>query len=77
MHIITAKQFDLGTYYPEPKFCVLLNDGCDTIPEHFNDAEDTQINMEVKNRKGFFDVFANENPIITPVPEKTNKKKRA
>ncbi len=72
VRITTAEHFPLGTYYPEPNFCVLLPDGCDTIPERFTNTEYKQMNMEspvlirqVKRREGFSAVFSNKNPIIT------------
>lgn len=72
VRITTAEHFPLGTYYPEPNFCVLLPDGCDTIPERFTNTEFKQMNMEspvlirqVKRREGFSAVFSNKNPIIT------------
>ncbi len=33
VRIITAEHFPLGTYYPEPNFCVLLPDRHNTLPE--------------------------------------------
>ncbi|XDV25323.1 hypothetical protein PO909_029254 [Leuciscus waleckii] len=77
VRIITAEHFPLGTYYPEPNFCVLLSDESDTLRESFDYARDTENNMEspilirqVKQREGFKAVFANKDPIITPVPKK-------
>ncbi|XP_059366470.1 uncharacterized protein LOC132105406 [Carassius carassius] len=72
VRIITAKHFPLGTYYPEPNFCVLLPDGHDTLPERFTNTKSREMNMEspvlirqVKRRQGFTAVFANKNTIIT------------
>lgn len=72
VRIITAKHFPLGTYYPEPNFCVLLLDGHDTLPERFTNTKSREMNMEssvlirqVKRRRGFSAVFADKNPIIT------------
>ncbi len=72
VRIITATHFPLGTYYPEPNFCVLLPDGRDTLPERFTNTKSKQMNMEspvlirqVKRRQSFTAVFANETPIIT------------
>ncbi|KAI2665277.1 Syndetin [Labeo rohita] len=77
VRIITAEHFPLGTYYPEPNLCVLLPDECDTLPESFTQGQKKTINMEspvlmrqVKLRRNFLAVFANKNPIITPVSEK-------
>ncbi|XP_043092534.1 trichohyalin-like [Puntigrus tetrazona] len=73
VRIITAEHFPLGTYYPEPNFCVLLPEGCDTLPERFTNTKSKHMNMEspvlirqVKRRQGFSAVFANKNAIITP-----------
>ncbi len=72
VRIITAEHFPLGTYYPEPNFCVLLPDGHDTLPECFTNTKSKQMNTkspvlirQVKRREGFSAVFANKNPIIT------------
>lgn len=76
VRIITAEHFPLGTYYPEPNFCVLLSDESDTLRESFDYARDPENNMEspilirqVKLREGFRAVFANGNPLITRVPK--------
>lgn len=74
VRVITAEHFPLGTYYPEPNFCVLLPDGCDTLPEKFDFRRDYENNMEspnlitqVKKREVFSAVFAKNNPVITCV----------
>ncbi|ROI64965.1 hypothetical protein DPX16_0831, partial [Anabarilius grahami] len=74
VRIITAEQFPLGTYYPEPNFCVLLPDGCDTLSEKFDFPRDGENSMEspnlitqVKQREVFSAVFAKNNPVITCV----------
>ncbi|KAI7810302.1 uncharacterized protein LOC130554194 [Triplophysa rosa] len=71
VRIKTAEHFPLGTYYPEPNFCVFLPLGEHTLPEKFDCSErDSNNNMEspnlitqVKNRCKA--VFADKNPVVT------------
>lgn len=77
--IQTAKHFPLGTYYPEPNFCVLLLKGEDTLTESFlgkgKTMESAKCIKKVKVRDEFIAVFTADNPIITSVPArcKVNK----
>ncbi|XP_045564764.1 uncharacterized protein isoform X2 [Salmo salar] len=77
--IQTAKHFPLGTYYPEPNFCVLLLKGEDTLTESFlgkgKTMESPKCIKKVKDRDEFIAVFTADNPIITSVPArcKVNK----
>ncbi|XP_024261896.1 uncharacterized protein LOC112237514 isoform X3 [Oncorhynchus tshawytscha] len=72
IRVETAKHFPLGTYYPEPNFCVLLLKGEDTLTESFlgkdKTMESPKIIKKVKEREQFTAVFTADNPIITSVP---------
>ncbi|XP_071258019.1 uncharacterized protein [Salvelinus alpinus] len=72
IRIETAKHFPLGTYYPEPNFCVLLLKGEETLTESFlgkgKTMESPKCIKKVKDRERFTAVFTADNPIITTVP---------
>lgn len=77
MRIKTAKHFPLGTYYPEPNFCVLLSPGVDTLLESFIDKRSQSESMEspvlirqvkMRDMSHFSAIFADGKPIITTVP---------
>ncbi|KAL6460728.1 hypothetical protein MHYP_G00306940 [Metynnis hypsauchen] len=75
VRVATAEVFPLGTYYPEPNFCVLVPKHEDHVPESFINTK--RKNMEspilisrVKTRKDFRAVFLDGKPIIIDVPER-------
>lgn len=74
VRIMTAAIYPLGTYYPEPNFCVLLEEGKDRLTEKFvgqgETMESSKLIRAVSERADFTAVFANGNPIITTVPPK-------
>ncbi|XP_045081365.1 uncharacterized protein LOC121574682 [Coregonus clupeaformis] len=75
VRIETAKYFPLGTYYPEPNFCVLLLEGEDTLTESFigrgKAMESPKLIKKVKQREEFTAVFTKGNPIVTSVPTRS------
>ena len=84
MRILTAEYYPLGTYYPEPNFCVLLPEAEDTLPESFINTRSKAENMEspalirqVKKRSDipFTALFSRGQPIITAVPPGSKVKK--
>lgn len=63
----------LFVYYPEPNFCVLVPDSCNTIKESFihkkrKNMESAVLISQVKNRPNFEAVFSDKNPIIIDIP---------
>ncbi|XP_062311782.1 uncharacterized protein LOC134016431 [Osmerus eperlanus] len=84
VRIRTADCFPLGTYYPEPNFCVLLPKAEETLPESFINTHSKAENMEsptlirqVKKRSDipFTALFPRGQPIITAVPPGIKLKK--
>ncbi|KAA0719441.1 hypothetical protein E1301_Tti015948 [Triplophysa tibetana] len=70
VRIKTAEHFPLGTYYPEPNFCVFLPLGEDTLPEKFDYKRNYENNMESPNlitqvKKRCKAVFADKTPVVT------------
>ncbi|KAA0719439.1 hypothetical protein E1301_Tti015946 [Triplophysa tibetana] len=70
VRIKTAEHFPLGTYYPEPNFCVFLPLGEDTLPEKFDYKRNYDNNMESPNlitqvKKRCKAVFADKTPVVT------------
>lgn len=71
-----ARHLPLGVYYPEPNLCILVPIGHQTLPENFIDSklngacESVALLRSVKKRTGAFFVFADDNPLVTTVPER-------
>ncbi|KAK2827761.1 hypothetical protein Q7C36_018687 [Tachysurus vachellii] len=77
--VAVAEVNPLLTYYPEPNFCVLVQQGCDTITESFIKPKRNkkQRNMEsgvlisqIKERGKIKAVFSDKEPIHIAVPER-------
>lgn len=76
---ITAQHLPLGTYYPEPNFCILIDPEENTVPESFiscfmlaSNQESRVIIKHLKKSRGQLNaVFSSEKaPIITALPER-------
>ncbi|KAM9451268.1 uncharacterized protein Hap1MRO34_021621 [Clarias gariepinus] len=77
VRVAVAEVEPLFVYYPEPNFCVLVENGINTIKESFITQERKGDTMEsavliaqVKNRKDFKAVFPQKKPIIIIAPER-------
>ncbi|KAF5894317.1 gypsy retrotransposon integrase 1-like protein, partial [Clarias magur] len=77
VRVAVAEVEPLFVYFPEPNFCVLVENGLDTIKESFIDQERKDGKMEsavliaqVKNRGNFKAVFPQKEPIIIIAPER-------
>lgn len=75
IRVITASHIPLGTYYPEPNTCVLIEKGRDTLLESFIDTSNKKGNLEsacllkeVQKRENATFVFSDDKPLITTIP---------
>jgi hypothetical protein len=81
VRIITAREFPLGVYYPEPNFCILISAGAETVDESFIDKyvkeprESIDLIKKVKDRICFKSVFVDDKPLITRIPDRVYYKK--
>lgn len=82
IRVITARHIPLGTYYPEPNTCVLIEKGRDTLLESFIDKTRKNGNLEsacllkeVQKRENATFVFSNDNPLITTIPDRARRTK--
>ncbi|MBN9412658.1 MAG: hypothetical protein J0H12_01860 [Candidatus Paracaedimonas acanthamoebae] len=76
IRVSVARHLPLGVYYPEPNLCILVPTGHKTLPESFIDpklngaCESVALLRSVKKRTGTLFVFADDNPLVTTVPER-------
>lgn len=81
---ITAQHIPLGTYYPEPNFCILIKPEYHTVSESFLHLDMPLSNQESRviiknmkqNRGNLSAIFSFEgNPLITQIPVRCNSYK--
>lgn len=83
LRVRTTFHIPLGTYFPEPNMCILIPEGCETVPESFidinrgNRLESPIIMNNIRNnRENPTYIFSEDNPVITKIPIRAFKKKK-